>query len=1448
MRKFTMLLVLSLLLIKVAFTQTVDVIYNVTREATPSALPAVGASVKITYTVGANPEVSETKAVDAAGNVTFTVPKPATGNYSIAEIITLEGYNTINSTSTIRSTSSSTNYVYKFLLLPTTTLRVLVTKDVATTGTPITGASVTFSTTTAPFTFSTTVITDANGIATLPDVVRSASTAYSITIAIAPIAGYASFTSVTQSISNTASSALARKDVAMMWLYPINLTITNATGTPIAGASVKITTGTPTSAEQFTDANGKTSFTKQKLNTYGNVSYTVTAAGYADSTGTIPYSTFVDPLNLTIKLRSNYNITFTVTDGTNPVAGANIKIGTTTVTTDAAGVAVFTKKVNGNYPYIITKTGIVDKSGIITVSGSDPAPAIIVNTGYDLTFTVINGLSGTTGLQNDSITIDGITKISDAAGIVKFGVAPGSSYSFDNKKAGFKTVPVSITNIQDNTALTIYMEPVYTVKFQAMDPNTGNPIMGATVVFNNETKLTDGSGTVYFYNVAASATSYDYTVTGPGSYNSASGTQSLPLTSTASQANNANRISINTNLTSPLVYFAISSSGGMSYYGNTPITFDGIVYTFDPMMGGISITCALGTHTYIITPDDVTKAVLRGTVEVTAGNPVVFQPASIVAGNKIEMYVVDETADQNTIDDAIVTLDGEIISTVGGYVVFERKAINTNYPYTISKTGYGTVTGIANLVTADLVITSTLHATYKVTAKVYDNTNWSPEPVGLAGATVLFNGISVVTDADGVATFPDAVSGSYDYTISKTGFLTVNGSAQVNNADLTFETYLNPAFSVQFTVTDGTNPIANASVRLVSSWPVFDQTFVTDEQGVLVTDKLFPKWASLDYTISATGFADSKGTANIANVDLVVDPIALQHAYEITFTVTDGTNPVADAAVIINNVVVTTNAGGTAVFQKMINGDYNFMVSKAGFIDIAGTVTVADAHVAREVSLAAGYDVTFNVINGPEGTVGLANDTITLNGISKITDATGTVVFGVASGTAISFANTKAGFADVQVDIAGVTENTVKNIYMVPVYNIIISAFDANSYNPIAGATIVFNGTTVTTDDGGVATFPNIQPAAGAYAYSVTGNGTYNSVSGEIMLPFTSTEEYLATNNVISKSEYLSSPSVYIGLAKGMMSYFGNATISVDGVEQEYNAGLGGNSFNCVLGTHTYVVTPANESEAILRGMVEVTSEQPNASLWLNVVAGYTAEIYTIDQLSEPIEGASVTFGETTVLTDATGLASFKRYPAGNYTVSASKDNYSGITSEVIELNTADVLKLLTLNQLSFTVTVNVTSGTEHLEGASVTLDGVSLNTDANGNAVFSGIPAGTYPYTVTKAGTYADASGSVIVIDKDVTENVNLINTTGITQATEKAFKVYPNPTSGNLNINLPDNKGKEVTVRITNIIGSVLLENRVVNGSNQIKLDVSGFGNGIYFVTVKGSGFENTMKVVKK
>lgn len=1302
--------------------------------------------------------------------------------------------------------------------------------------TTVSGASVTLTGATTP-----TVISDASGLAVFTVPTPAVAGYFNIAVTAA---GYLDFASTALVYIRPTDVTLA-KTATIKKAFDISYKITDKNSVGIAGASVKVNTAPATT--QTTDANGDVTF----LGLYSVASHStlVTASGYADSTFNVTISgSSLNPYVVpTVKLRNAYNLTFSVSDGTNPVAGASITIGTTTVTTDNAGVAVFSKKVNGIYAYSIIKTGYVDKTGTVTVADSDPAPLIALSEGYDIAFTIINGSTGTSGLQQDTITIDGITKITTASNkVLTFGVAPGSSYSFENKKAGFITVPVSITNIQANTAITINMVPVYTVKFTVNDFMDNHKVSGVKVNLNGTDMITDATGIVKYTGVSPSATALPFTISGPdgSNYISQTGVIQVPLTSTAYLYNGNNNISKSITYEKPYAYIGLSE-GMMSYYNNATINFDGVDYAYETGMGGNMFFVNPGTYTYTVTPEDVSKAIISGTLTVTATSGASAY-VNVVQGQKIEMYVTDATADQNTIEGASVTLDGVTKTTdASGYVVFNRKAINKSYAYSVSKAGFGSVSGSAPLVTADLLITTVLKTAYKVIATVYDNTNYPAVP--LAGATVKFGENTAITDANGVAALPDAVNGSYDYTISKTGFVTVKGTSEITDADLNLEAWLKPAFNVQFTVTDGTNPIPNASIRLVSTWPVFDQTFVTNAQGVLLTDKLFPKWTSLEYTISAAAFADSIGTVNIQDVDLVVDPIALKRAYEITFTVTDGINPLTDAAVTINNVTHTTNAGGEAVFVKMINGDYAYLVSKPGFGDVAGVATVIDANATKTVSLATGYNLTFNVINGPDGIVGLANDTITINGISKVTDADGVVVFGVAPNANVSFLNKKTGFAAVQVDIASVDSDMSHTINMVPVYTVEIRAMDGNSYNQIVGATVVFNGITVLTDENGFARFPNIEPNAVAYGYTVSGTGTYNSIAGEILLPSTSTEEFLATNNVVSKTEYLTSPNVSIALVDGWFNYFGAAIITFDGTDYDYNSGLGFNTFNCTLGSHSYVVTPEDVTKAALRGTVELTELVQSIYLPLDVVDGHKVEIYTIDKNSDPITGAAVTISGTTVVTDESGLALFDRYPAGSYTYSVTMENFNSVAETALEVNTEDVMVIVPMVKSIFMVTIHVMSGSAALEGATVTLDGVTVTSDANGDALFTGLAADTYSYAVSKE-VYTTATGELTLTDADVTRDVEILSTVGISKASTKTIKLYPNPTSGNLNIDLPENNDKDLTIRVTNIIGSILLENKVVKSSSQIKLDLSGFDNGIYFVNVKGNGFENTIKVVKK
>ncbi|WP_367390734.1 T9SS type A sorting domain-containing protein [Lewinella sp. LCG006] len=66
------------------------------------------------------------------------------------------------------------------------------------------------------------------------------------------------------------------------------------------------------------------------------------------------------------------------------------------------------------------------------------------------------------------------------------------------------------------------------------------------------------------------------------------------------------------------------------------------------------------------------------------------------------------------------------------------------------------------------------------------------------------------------------------------------------------------------------------------------------------------------------------------------------------------------------------------------------------------------------------------------------------------------------------------------------------------------------------------------------------------------------------------------------------------------------------------------------------------------------------------------------------------------------------------------------------------------------TATVRVQDGdATAIVGAAVLLDGTSVFTDGSGNAIFSGLADGTYPYTVT-ADCYEGGSGSVVIAGAD--------------------------------------------------------------------------------------------------
>ena len=81
-------------------------------------------------------------------------------------------------------------------------------------------------------------------------------------------------------------------------------------------------------------------------------------------------------------------------------------------------------------------------------------------------------------------------------------------------------------------------------------------------------------------------------------------------------------------------------------------------------------------------------------------------------------------------------------------------------------------------------------------------------------------------------------------------------------------------------------------------------------------------------------------------------------------------------------------------------------------------------------------------------------------------------------------------------------------------------------------------------------------------------------------------------------------------------------------------------------------------------------------------------------------------------------------------------------------------------------------------------------------------------------------------------------------------ATRVYPNPATDMLNIEVNASQASEMNISVYNIMGQNVMNQNVniTTGMNTRSISTSELNSGIYFVTVKANGFENTMKFIVK
>ena len=150
--------------------------------------------------------------------------------------------------------------------------------------------------------------------------------------------------------------------------------------------------------------------------------------------------------------------------------------------------------------------------------------------------------------------------------------------------------------------------------------------------------------------------------------------------------------------------------------------------------------------------------------------------------------------------------------------------------------------------------------------------------------------------------------------------------------------------------------------------------------------------------------------------------------------------------------------------------------------------------------------------------------------------------------------------------------------------------------------------------------------------------------------------------------------------------------------------------------------------------------------------------------------------------------------------------------------------------------------------------------TDASGHYSFSNLPLGTYtiypeainysttPYSgvnlTASATSFTDAGFGQHSISKTIlpkTTGLNNLNTS------TSSVSIFPNPTSGKLNIIWNESANELVNINITNITGQTVYSNKLKfnQGSGENQIDLSGLSNGTYLVSITSATLNSKFKI---
>lgn len=325
---------------------------------------------------------------------------------------------------------------------------------------------------------------------------------------------------------------------------------------------------------------------------------------------------------------------------------------------------------------------------------------------------------------------------------------------------------------------------------------------------------------------------------------------------------------------------------------------------------------------------------------------------------------------------------------------------------------------------------------------------------------------------------------------------------------------------------------------------------------------------------------------------------------------------------------------------------------------------------------------------------------------------------------------------------------------------------------------------------------------------------------------------------------------------------------------------ISGNTYNATSGSLTRWGTTVNTSiaahQAIIPGAEPTANDAPvpyvsvndlhlscaaigNASLTASQLSGITTDIDGSPRGSSAYRGAaepgqviSLTFGTVSNVTcnglnngsvtaNASGGAGALTYswvPAGGTAATASNlapGNYTVTVKDVNNCTTSSTVSITEPAAINTNVTQSGAVLTASTTGATYQWINCTGNSPISGQTgqSFTAVASGSYAVIITVGGCSKTSACTNITI-----------SATGIgEQVAVAGLQLYPNPGTGLYTLAIAE---QQAQIAVSNVIGEVVLEKTITNGTNQ--LDLERYPNGIYYIHVSAGTKASTLKLIKQ